>query len=203
MQLKPFFSALLGLALASSLAFLAKAEGGTVDARTQMAGALLAAPEEKRTDASVMVYDDSGQLRTAREGDGDLICLASDPREKSFKAACYHRGLADYMARGRALRADGVAGDENRAQRWKEVESGQLALPRTPMTLHILSGSHFDPERGEVKKAFRRWVVYVPFATAESTGLSDEPNPRGPWLMHAGTPGAHIMITPPRPKTPE
>lgn len=168
------------------------------ETKRQIAGALLAAPPEKRADASVLVHEKRGKLRMAHEGKGDLICIASDPSEKSFKASCHHRGLADYMARGRALRAEGVTGDENRSQRWKEVEAGELKLPRTPMALHVLSGSHFDAASGEVKDAFRRWVVYVPFATAESTGLSDQPNPNGPWLMHAGTAGAHIMITPPR-----
>ena len=48
--------------------------------------------------------------------------------------------------------------------------------------------------------AFVRWVIYVPFATGESTGLPTQPSGNAPWLMFPGTAGAHIMITPPRPR---
>jgi hypothetical protein len=51
-----------------------------------------------------------------------------------------------------------------------------------------------------VADQYLRWVIYVPFATAETTGLSTKPVENGPWLMDPGTPGAHIMITPTRPK---
>ena len=39
-------------------------------------------------------------------------------------------------------------------------------------------------------------VVYMPFATAESTGLSPKPVQSGPWMMFPGTPKAHIMLVP-------
>jgi hypothetical protein len=38
-------------------------------------------------------------------------------------------------------------------------------------------------------------VVYVPGATAESSGLSPVPTKTGPWIMYPGTPKAHIMIS--------
>jgi hypothetical protein len=43
-----------------------------------------------------------------------------------------------------------------------------------------------------------RWyVVYTPYATPQSTGLSLMPDGTGrPWLMYPGKPWAHIMITP-------
>ena len=66
----------------------------------------------------------------------------------------------------------------------------------------IVTGSGFDPETGEIRDPYYRWVIYVPNATAASIGVSQRPlAPGGPWLMEAGTPGAHIMITPPRPNT--
>ena len=40
------------------------------------------------------------------------------------------------------------------------------------------------------------YVVYIPFATAESTGLSATPAPGTPWIMFPGTPKAHIMFVP-------
>ena len=57
-----------------------------------------------------------------------------------------------------------------------------------------------DPATGQIVEAYTRWVVYTPYATPESTGLSATPVPGGPWLMFPGKPTAHIMINPPRPK---
>ncbi len=167
--------------------------------KTQVAAAVLAAPGERRAGATVMAYRADGTLFKAKSGDGDLICLADDPTKSGFQAACYHRDLEPYMARGRALRAAGISGEENRTTRWKEIEQGTLAMPKQPRALYVLHGQAFDPAKGQVSKAYLRWVIYTPYATPESTGLSLAPAPGAPWLMFPGTPGAHIMINPPRP----
>jgi hypothetical protein len=39
-------------------------------------------------------------------------------------------------------------------------------------------------------------VVYIPFATPETTGIPAVPAPNQPWLMFPGTPKAHIMFVP-------
>jgi hypothetical protein len=40
------------------------------------------------------------------------------------------------------------------------------------------------------------FVIYLPGASAATTGLPTTPQQNGPWLMNAGTPKAHIMFTP-------
>ena len=87
-------------------------------AEQQIAGAVLAAPEERRADATVLGYDASGAMVTLRKGTGDLICLADDPKEADFDVACYQKDLEPFMARGRELRAKGVA-DKERNQMGK------------------------------------------------------------------------------------
>lgn len=163
----------------------------------QIAGAVLAAPTERREGARVLAYGPDGQLQTVRQGNNDLVCLADDPRQKGFHVACYHRDLEPYMARGRALRAQGIHGEKNRKTRWKEVDDGKLPMPRQPKTVYVLSGNAFDAARGLVEQPHLRWVLYAPYATPESTGLSLSPRENGPWLMLPGTAGAHIMINPP------
>ena len=37
-------------------------------------------------------------------------------------------------------------------------------------------------------------VMYMPGATAESTGLTAVPSKDGPWIMFPGTPKAHMML---------
>jgi hypothetical protein len=160
----------------------------------QIAAAVLAAPKEWREGAAVLGYSDKGEVVSLRKGTNDFVCLASDPKAKNFSVACYHKDLEPYMERGRALTAEGMKGKERQEVRWKEVEAGKLAMPKGPRTLYVLGGSGYDSAKGEVTNGELRWVVYIPYATPESTGLSTSAGP-GPWLMYPGTPGAHIMFS--------
>jgi hypothetical protein len=175
---------------------LAAAEVPSPDA--QIAAAILAAPPELREGAAVLGYNAKGELVTLREGKNELICLGTDPGKTSFSAACYHRELEPYMARGRELLAQKVTGQARNDIRWKEVAEGKLSLPREPRTLYVLTGTGFDAASGKVTEPYLRWVIYVPFATPQSTGLSTKASDGAPWLMSAGTAGAHIMINPPK-----
>lgn len=166
----------------------------------QIAAAILAAPEELRADATVLGYNAQGALVRLRDGKNEMICLANDPTKTALSVACYHRDLEPYMARGRELLAQKVTGKERNDLRWKEVAEGKLALPREPRTLYVLTGTGFDASTGKVADAYLRWVIYVPFATPASTGLSTKASDNAPWLMSPGTAGAHIMINPPKRK---
>lgn len=163
----------------------------------QIASAILAAPKEMRSGAAVLGYNAKGEVVTLRKGTNDMICLADDPKDKSFSVACYHKDLEPFMARGRELAAQGVTGIKRHEMRWKEVDEGKVPIPREPRMLYVLTGSGFDAAKGEVVNPYLRWVVYSPYATPESTGLSTTPGP-APWLMYPGKAGAHIMISPPK-----
>lgn len=166
----------------------------------QIAGAVLAAPVELRDGAAVLGWDEKGGRVWVREGKNAMVCLATDPAKKAFSAACYHKDLEPFMARGRELSAQKVANAERSDIRFKEIEQGKLAMPREPRTLYVLTGTSYDAAANQVEGAYLRWVIYVPFATPESTGLSTKASDSAPWLMAPGTAGAHIMISPPRPK---
>jgi len=46
---------------------------------------------------------------------------------------------------------------------------------------------------------YTRYVIYIPYATPESTGIPLTPMVDGaPWIMNPGTHRAHIMINPPK-----
>ena len=103
------------------------------------------------------------------------------------------------MARGRALRASGVTGAQVDTVRFKEVKEGKLVMPTFPAAMYQFFGGSFDAASGETKGAGLLYVVYIPFATSKSTGLSANPSTLGPsvpWIMFPGTPKAHIMFTP-------
>lgn len=167
-------------------------------AETQIKNALLAAPADKRDGAAVYGYKGT-ELVLLRKGTNELICIADNPTEKGFSVACYHRDLEPFMARGRALRKEGKEGRAVFDIREKEVKSGRLKMPGHPATLYVFSAKEEDLMEGGggVKNGYLRYVVYTPYATAESTGLPLKPDAPGqPWLMDPGTHGAHIMITP-------
>ena len=166
----------------------------------QIASAVLAAPKESREGAKVYGYDDKNNFITLREGTNNMICIADNPEKKGFEVVSYHKDIEPFMARGRALKAEGKSSSEKREIREREAKEGTLAMPKSPVTLHILFGKNgrFNIETGKIEGAHYRYVVYVPFATPESTGLGVSPNAPGhPWLMYPGKAGAHIMISPP------
>jgi hypothetical protein len=165
----------------------------------QIAAAVLAAPADRRAGAKVLGYDAAGALVTLREGTNDQVCLADNPREAGIVVSCYHKDLEPFMARGRALVAESVKGPAREELRWKEIDAGTLAMPKEPRSLCVVSGASFDAAANAISDAYTRWVVYTPYATPESTGLSTTPVPGGPWLMFPGKPSAHIMINPARP----
>ena len=169
-------------------------------ADVQIAGAVMAAPADLRAGAAVLGLDASGNRVKLREGTNELICLAADPAKPTFEVDCYHKDLEPFMARGRELLAQKVTGAKRNEIRFKEVEEGKLAMPKEPRTLYVLTGTRFDSAAGKVENSYLRWVIYVPFATPQSTGLSTKGSDGAPWLMSPGTAGAHIMISPARPK---
>src|SRR6266478_6350356 len=158
----------------------------------------LAAQAELREGAAVIGYNPHGEQVKIREGKNEMICLATDPAKTSFNVACYHKDLEPFMSRGRELLAQKVTGAKRNEIRFKEVEDGKLAMPREPRTLYVLTGKSFDAASGKVQDPYLRWVIYVPFATPQSTGLSTKASDNAPWLMSPGTAGAHIMINPPK-----
>jgi len=167
-------------------------------AQVQIAGAVLAAPAELREGAAVLGYDAKGAMVKIREGKGEMICLATDPAKAAFNVACYHKDLEPFMARGRELLQQKVTGAKRNEIRNKEVEDGKVSMPKEARTLYVLTGTSYDSATGKVQDSYLRWVIYVPFATPQSTGLSTKGSDGAPWLMSPGTAGAHIMINPPK-----
>ncbi|HUQ64701.1 MAG TPA: hypothetical protein VM101_01000 [Flavitalea sp.] len=169
-------------------------------AEVQIKTALMAAPSSKRDSATVYGYSENNELLVLKKGTNELICVADDPSQPEFSVACYHKDLHAFMQRGRDLRKMGRTNQQVFDEREKETRSGKLIMPKQPSTLIVVSAKEADYNKttGEVKNPYMRSVVYIPYATAESTGLPLKPEAPGmPWIMNPGTHGAHIMINPP------
>ena len=179
--------------------FSAFSQNTPLPKQIQIRTATLAAPETFRDSAKVLGYNKEGKLITLREGTNGMICLADDPNRKGISVACYGAVLEPFMSRGRQLIAEGKTQEEKREIRKKEIDAGTLKMPSEPAILYVLSGQEkdYNPQTGELKNGFLRYVLYKPYMTAESTGLPTKPQAPGmPWLMEAGTHRSHIMITP-------
>lgn len=190
----------LFLLLSLLLAFCCHAQSKTPSRESQLKSAVLAAPADKRAEATVYGYSPEGKLMLLRQGTNDMVCLGDNPRQDGFSVSCYHKNLEPFMQRGRELKAEGKGYQEIFDTREREVKSGRLKMPEQPSTLFVYSApaDAYKPETGEVKEGSFRYVVYIPYATAESTGLPLKPEAPGmPWIMDPGTHRAHIMITPP------
>lgn len=166
----------------------------------QIKTAVLAAPTEKRDGATVYGYSAKNEFVVLRKGTNEFVCLADDPAQKGLSVSCYHKDLDPFMERGRVLKREGKKPGEILTIREQEVKSKKLVMPTHPSSLFAFSASdeNYNPTTGDVKDGYLRYVVYIPYATAESTGLPTKPEAPGmPWIMDPGTHRAHIMINPP------
>jgi hypothetical protein len=163
----------------------------------QIAAAVIALPREMREQAGVMGYRIAGRLEVLRPARNGMQCLADDSSDECFPVACYATTLEPFMARGRALRAAGTAGTQIDTVRFAEVRRGSLRMPTAPAALYSLTGpkNDFDMASGTAPKSKPLFVLYMPGATRESTGLNTAPSGTGPWLMFPGTPKAHLMLS--------
>lgn len=161
-----------------------------------IAEALSALPQSLRDGAEVRAFR-NGELVTIRKGGNGMICLGDDPGAEGWHVVCYHVDLEPFMARGRQLRAQGID-DRVRIDsiRGVEIESGKLPFPDHPAALYSWFGdaSSFNAETGEAERAQGLYVIYMPYATAEETGLTMESSRDRPWLMFPGKAWAHVMI---------
>ncbi len=195
--MKSYF--LFGLMIATAAGMAQDATVEIPAPEIQLKTALLAAPADQRSEAMVYAYNSKGELQVLQEGTNNLVCIADDPNREGISVSCYNKKLEPFMARGRELTAEGKSEMEKREIRKQEAESGILQLTDTPSMLYILSGTkeNYDKTTGALIDGKFRYVIYMPYATTESTGLPSKPEVPGmPWLMDPGTHRAHIMITP-------
>jgi hypothetical protein len=162
----------------------------------QIAAAVLPLPEQMRAGATVMGYKTAGKLEVLRPGTNGMNCLALYVTRPDFHVACYHKGLEDFMARGRQIREQLGARANVDSIRFKEIAEGKLKMP-VQAALYSMSGKkeNWNATTRTATQLNPLSVVYIPGATEESTGLSKAPQKAGtPWLMFPGTPKAHIML---------
>lgn len=187
---------IIGLSIVSG--GLAAQTSAYPSASRQIAAAVSPLPAPLRATATVLGYSAGGKLVTLRRGSNDMICLADDPSQKMFHVACYHRSLEPFMARGRELHARKLSREAIDSVRLADIDRRRYAMPSRPAALYqyFAPRDSVDAATGVVNGASYLYVVYTPYATPASTGLTANPVDGGPWIMYPGKPWAHIMIQP-------
>ena len=164
----------------------------------QIASAVSALPANLQSGARVLGYGADGKLMTLRPGTNEMICLADDPSGKLFHVACYHKSLEPFMARGRELHALKKSKEAVDSVRLSDIRRGRYTMPSKPAALY----QYFAPRdsvnlaTGVINAAQHLYVIYMPYATYKSTGITENPVEGGPWVMNPGKPWAHIMVQP-------
>lgn len=185
--------------LATASFYHSHAQSPILTEAVQIKTAVLAAPADKQAGAKVYGYAPDGTFKILRNGTNDFVCIADDPKKEGINVSCYHADLEPFMERGRVLTKEGKSQKEIFDIRESEVKAKKLLMPKQPAALYSFSGTpeNYDSKTGQVKDGYTRYVVYIPYATAESTGLPLKPDMPGmPWIMDPGTHRAHIMINP-------
>ena len=161
----------------------------------EVAAAVLPLPDSMRAGARVMIYR-GPDLVEVRPGTNEMICLGDDPSHKGLQVSCYHKSLEPFMARGRELRAAGITKREAvDSARLAEIKAGRLVMPSSAILSSIFAESDsFDAAAGPPEKHRGLDVIYLPYATQESSGITEQPAVDRPWLMFAGLPWAHVML---------
>lgn len=169
----------------SSLSWGSTGESAEKSAQALVEEALLALPEHLRDGAAVVKFVDGEQV-VLREGSGDMFCRADDPDVRGIAVWCYPKSHDAYARRWYQLAAEGNAPGKVDAIITEEIQSGKLEWPDVAVNYN-LRGPSLD-------NALLNTVVFIPFATGDSLGISEERSFDRPWLMNAATAFAHIMI---------
>jgi hypothetical protein len=146
-----------------------------------------------RAGATVLGY--SGRDMTVlRQGTNYFICLADNPSDRRFQVSCYHKSLEPFMARGRELRSEGKRGNDRQRIRNAEIDAGQIEMPNRASVISLYGIGEINSRTGWPDSVATLQVIYLPYATAEETGLDDRPSRTTAYLMDAGTARAHLMV---------
>lgn len=180
---KPLILTMTAISLLGAFASSQAAEKAAPSDKELIASALRAAPAGIAKDATVVVVDAKGNMRTLREGKNGFTCMPDNPATPGPDPMCMDKNAMEW------------------AQAWmahKPPPAGKIGL------MYMLEGgtdaSNTDPY-AEKPAANNHWIktgahVMVVGADAAFYDLypkSPDPDTSAPYVMWAGTPYQHLM----------
>lgn len=184
------------LLVVAGMAMMLSPLGTTVaraeSAEEQIAQAVMPLPEDLRAGATVFMYDKAtGDRKVLREGTNTVECSPKNPEDGFTR--CWSKvtaGRRDFQAK---LKAQKKSDQEIREAMAAAEKAGTIKpAPFASMSYRLTDND---------KQIKLLWIMAVPGATTETLGVSTTSQRDAalkgqgkPWLMLAGTPGAHVMI---------
>jgi hypothetical protein len=142
-----------------------------------------------REGAAVIRFNADQSYTTLKEGTNAWVCYdrSGEPGRAVFAVQCTNTGNLPRLQQNRRLEAAASDRDALRAS----VAAAESGGDR----IEAVYGSVWIAMNGQdMASASRHVTVAVPYATTESTGLPDDGQAGGAWVMAAGTSEAHIMV---------
>ena len=154
----------------------------------QIARAVMAAPANLQADATVIMFDESGEIMVVREGSNGLMCWDSsnEPgRQGIFNAQCTSELNRARVKQNHQFSHAGGTPEEIQALFDHAEEDGTRELPvYGTMYYHWIGEEDGRPHTN----------IAVPFATEENSRITQASRSDAMWIMDAGTSGAHLML---------
>lgn len=149
-----------------------------------VANAMAAAPEAVAREATIAAIDEEGRIQTVREGTGSFTCIPDNPGTPGNDPMCMDRNAMEWLE-AYIARTDPPA---------DKVGFGYMLMGGS-------DASNRDPYATEPAPG-NEWIdtgphVMIFGATDMVAGYpeqSENPDPKKPYVMWAGTPYAHLMI---------
>jgi hypothetical protein len=178
-RMKPI---VIGLLAAAACAW-AQSESADVEK------ALVAAPDNMKKDATVVMWKSDFTYETLKKGTNRMVCydLSGKPGQRTpFAVECTSIANLDRVAQN--LKFNAIA---DKAQRDAAFENAEKDGTRVKPEFGSLWIHMMGPDAEHTRKHV---TIAVPGATAQSLGMPDNPRQGGMWIMNAGTTTAHLMI---------
>jgi hypothetical protein len=149
--------------------------------------ALLAAPGNLKTAATVIRWKSDFTYETLKKGTSRIVCYdkSGQPGQQPFMVECTSLGNLDRAAQNMKIEA---MGDKAKVQAAFDAaeKDGTRAKPEFGSVWYHLMGPDAEHTRTHM-------TIAVPGATKQSLGLPDDNKSGGVWIMNAGTTTAHLM----------
>lgn len=151
--------------------------------------ALAAAPRRGRDDASVVKWAGDHTYATIKEGTNKIVCYSrADQRDRPpFAVQCTNLANLERVAQNRRFREESTDAEGERALVAAAAQNGTRVQAEYGSWFRSMNG----PDQAS---AGIHTTISMPGATTASTGLPDNRNKGGAYIMAAGTSEAHLMV---------
>jgi|SRR5579884_2439048 len=149
--------------------------------------ALLAAPANQKSGATVIKWKSDYTYDTLRKGTNRLVCYdrSGQPGQQPFAVEC--TSIANLERVAQSLKMEAIADKKESQAAFEAAEkAGQWTKPEFGSVWYHLSG----PAEAQARKHI---TIAVPGATSKTMGLPEDAKQGGVWIMNAGTSAAHLM----------